>query len=227
MATPSPAPPARLVIRPVATQLHWHGVFAEPVFSILANPNVPYAALYRALQPFGARLESFSFDFSRFAQTEITCTIVEIGLSVRLRLERIEVGFLQYRHDDEARAQAISLVTHLHESLANADRAFVVTSTNLSLDTWAAVQSGSLGELMRELVVAPKALGDVTPSVRFSRSGEGRSWALLIEESIRFTEGMYARFDASYTGPCSTSTALTRFETDARDTLRLLGVEQS
>lgn len=215
---------AQLTVRPVQSQLHWHGQFAAPAFGALSDPNLAYAALYRAVQPYGATLDSIKVDFSNFPQAEVRCDFPDYGVVLRLGLERIELGFLKLMEFPDPS----TLVDHIRQALVAANRAFEIVTEDLSLSAWAVVESGSTAaELLSSLVLVPADLQPANVTVRIVHRRRDSQWTILLEEAERYTTGLYYRLDGHYdqTGP--PAEVLSRFKKDAVDVLASFGVHSS
>jgi hypothetical protein len=185
----------RLVVNPVRTNLSWHGRFREPAFRVFTNPAGVYAALHGYMQPHGGNLRDLGVDNAVLSDASITYSLLASGGPiVRLRLERIEVAFLDWQWDVDKDA---ALVDGLRDVLKRADGGLEVTVAEVSFDIWASIEQGNPVEWWADFVKVPIALTDGT-SARLSLHGP--NWTVAFEPPARFvsSNGLYLRYTGIY-----------------------------
>jgi hypothetical protein len=205
----------------VESRLHWHGQFASPAFGVLGDPNVAYAGLYRALQPYGLTLDAFNIDFSNFPRAEIRCQIPAYDVGLRLGLERLEIGFLNLQ---KVRTP-VELVAHVRKTLSDANQALVVAADDINVDVWAAADPSLVDQYLGTLVSVPEALRPARVSARIVQRRADSTRNIRLARAEVFTEGLFYHLDFHYDQSADAGVVWKRFGEDVREVLASLGVE--
>ena len=191
-----------ILLKPIKTEIEYQGQFVALAFKLLTNPIPVYEGFLEVFSKHGASLRDLKYEGSVLSEASISCSLLNLNVLVRVRLDRLEVTFFRLDSIDEKTAGQIPV-----------DAWNVVKASNDSVEL---VQHGvtvathaelpgtlSYDALLRRYVVAPSELSTHTRSGVVFYLGEDQArgekgGSIVLDHSILKDRALYLKVGAVF-----------------------------
>ena len=150
----------KILLKPMRSEVHYQGPFADLAFGLLANPIPLYQNLLKHLGKYGATLNTLKYDATVLSDANVNCSLLELSTIIRVRLDRLEVTFLKLYEVGEEIANQILLDSWaaVHETEASV----VVVEHGVMINVYTQILDASYDTVIRRYVTTPPTLGEKT-----------------------------------------------------------------
>jgi len=191
-----------ILLRPIKTEIEYHGQFAAVAFKLLANPIPIYEGFLEAFRKYGVSLRDIKYEGSVLSEANISCTLLNFNVLVRVRLDRLEVTFFRLDIIDEKAANQIAVdawnVVKATDDSVGVVQHGVTVATHVELPS-----TLSYDALLQRYVVAPLELKRHTRSGVVFYLGEDQArgqtgGSILLDRSILKDGALYIKVSAVF-----------------------------
>ena len=148
--------PKDLVLKSLRSDVHYRGKYAENAFDLLAAPTPLYKSLLKQLGVFGANLQDLKVETPTLADTHINCGLPDLGTSIRIRLDRLEIDC--WRLNEIGTETAERIVLGGWAAIHEADATLRLLSHMVDVNVLAEVQNGTAADVLSHYVRTPEPL---------------------------------------------------------------------
>lgn len=145
-----------ICLNPVGEELTYQGLFAGPAFELLGTPIPLYRNLLNRLRPYGATFKDLSVNVATLSEANLRCTLLALGTSIVLHLDRLDVNFV--RVHETGKETAYQIIRDCWTAIHETEGSIVLTEHILLANVVADIQDTSYAELMRRYVTTPSTL---------------------------------------------------------------------
>lgn len=193
-----------LVLKPIKSEIQYLGEFSELAFDMLSAPIPLYKSLLKNLGKYGATTKDLNIYTMEISEANVSCPLVSLDALVRVRLDKLEVNFLDLGKIGQELASEV--LVDVYEALQNADSSISVSYHTISIKTQAQGVNATYLDLIRKFISSPPSLSEqTTGGVAFYLVDDQpkgvTGGSIIIDRSTLYEEGVYisitANFDAS------------------------------
>lgn len=171
-------------IKPIRSELHYRGNYRDNAFDLLTAPAALYKSLLKHLGQFGAILQNIKWEAPSLADSHVSCSLPEMGVAIRVRIDRAEIDFWRFQESSTEIASRIVLGTWAAIGEVNPSIGISAHTTDISII--GAIEGETCLALMKRYVRTPEALGVVDLGVAFyDRPIQGKGmWVNVVLDRV-------------------------------------------
>jgi hypothetical protein len=194
----------QLVLKSLISEAVYEGRFTTPRFALLGNPIPVYDRLLKQLGNEGATLDSLKFDAASIGTANISCTLANQNVTVRFRIDRLEIAFL--RLNQLTRARAASILQKSWAVLHEVDDQVRFSEQTVALTVYGTIEGAKYDDLLRRYVTgAVFELGEGTTGgvLLYVPADSSRKWkpgSILLDRIVGSEEAFVLKVTAGFAG---------------------------
>lgn len=150
----------KIVLKPIKTDVAYKGRFAELAFSLLTSPTDLYNNLLEYLGKYGASIQNINYEAEKVGDANVSCTLLELGLDVRISLEDLLITLLNFETIGKEVANQILLDVYGALLKTNSEISFVNHTVTIASNVQLANES--YDSMIRKYLNPPDPFGDKT-----------------------------------------------------------------
>lgn len=147
----------KILLKPLRTEIQYQGQYSALAFKLLANPVPVYENLLRNLGKYGASLRDLKYETADLAEANISCTLLDLSVTVRVRLDRLDVTF--FRLDTVGEKLAHQIVVDAWNAVKLSQESIQLGQHGVTVASHAEIRGTSYNTLLQHYVVTPPSLG--------------------------------------------------------------------
>src|SRR5260370_16773545 len=155
----------QVTLQPIRSELHYRRNSRDNAFELLTGLAPLYRSLLKQLGQFGATLQSLKWESPTLADSHVSCSLVEMNVAIRVRIDRIEIDFWRLHESSKDIASRIVLATWA--AVREANGSVETTAHGLDISIVAEIQGETCSTLMSRYVKPPDAVGIVDLGLAF------------------------------------------------------------
>lgn len=147
----------KILLKPLRTEIQYLGQYNALAFKLLANPVPVYENLLRNLGKYGASLRNLKYEATNLSEANISCTLLDMSVTVRVTLDRLDVTF--FRLDTVGEKVAHQIVLDAWNAVKLSEASIQLGQHGVTVASHAEIQGASYNTLLQRYVVTPPNLG--------------------------------------------------------------------